>query len=137
MAWTKDGPFHSKQKLVLSYDRFAKNRTGRPVRRFNCRFERFNAGLITKRFIERTEPDSSPVDGWTGPIFKTMVMVAVAVAAGIKCYKSWYWFLSKTVHSCSLSLPLSTFLPFLFSFPLQYYSFFFFFELFLPLQVEL
>ena len=55
-----------------------KNRTGRPVRRSNRRFERFNTGLITKRFIERTEPDSSPVDGWTGPIgrfdpiFKTM-----------------------------------------------------------------
>ena len=40
---------------------------GRPVRRSNRRFERFNVGLITKRFIERTEPDSSPVDGWTGP----------------------------------------------------------------------
>ena len=55
-------------------------KTGRvyPVRRSNRRFERFNAGLITKRLIERTEPDSSPVGGWTGPtgrsgpVFKTM-----------------------------------------------------------------
>ena len=66
------------KNLFLSYDRFAKNWMGRPVRRFNRRFERFNAGLITKRFIEWTEPDSSPVAGWTGrtdrsgPVFKTM-----------------------------------------------------------------
>ena len=35
--------------------------------------------MITKRFIEWTEPNGSPVDGWTGPtgrsgpVFKTMV----------------------------------------------------------------
>lgn len=73
------GLFLVNKILFLSYDRFGKNWTGHPVRRFNRRFERFNAGLISKRFIERTEPDSSPVDGWTGrtgrsgPVFKTMV----------------------------------------------------------------
>ena len=59
-------------------------KTGRvyPVRRSNRRFERFNAGLITKQFIEQIEPDSSPVDGWTGPtgrsgpVFKTMLIAA-------------------------------------------------------------
>ena len=57
-------------------------------RRSNRRFEPFNAGLITKRFIERTESDSSPVDGWTGPtgrsgpVFKTMIKTPLGEEGG-------------------------------------------------------
>ena len=68
------GLFIVNKNLFLSYDRFAKDRTGCPVRRFN-------AGLITKRIIEWTEPDSSSIDGWTdwtdrsGLVLKTMLFV--------------------------------------------------------------
>ena len=69
------------KKLFLRCNRFAKNRTVCPVRRFNRRFERFNAGLTTNSSLKRTEPESSPVNGLTdrsSPVFKTMVLVTYA-----------------------------------------------------------
>ena len=53
MGSMDNGPLNSKQIFVeLRFDQFVKNWTVCPVWRFNRRFEQFNAGLTTKRFIE-------------------------------------------------------------------------------------
>ena len=53
MGSMDNGLFNIKQIFVEKrLDRFVKNRTVCPVRRFDRWFERFNAGSTTKRFFE-------------------------------------------------------------------------------------
>ena len=53
MDMTDNGPLNSKQIFVeLRSSRFVKNRTVCQIWWFNRWFERFNAGLTTKWFIE-------------------------------------------------------------------------------------
>ena len=55
-----------------------KNQMVCPIRQFSRRFEQFNTGLITKRFIEMNRTGKfTDRTGWSGPVFKTMIATII------------------------------------------------------------